>query len=66
MVFCLLWLKVLCPESSGSKPTAETGEVCHALTDHHVATRVGGVLKGFATPTEGYDMESAFVAAVLE
>lgn len=62
----LLWSKLFCPDSSGSKPTAEAGEVCRVLTDHHVAVRVGGVLNGLATPTEGYVTESTFVAAVLE
>ena len=57
---------MLCPDSSGSKPTAEAGEVCRTLTDYRVAVRVGGVLNGLATPTEGYVTESAFVAAVLE
>ena len=58
----ICFLKVQCPDPPKSAP----GEACQALTDHRVAVRVGGVVKGLTTPTKGYDSEPAFVTDVLK
>ncbi len=62
MICYVCFLKVLCPDPPKSVP----GVACQALTDHRVAVRVGGEVKGLTTPTKGYDSEAAFVMDVLK
>ena len=55
----MLLVQVVCSES-------QAGQVCESLAAKRIAVRVGGAVKGLATPPGGYDTESAFVGAVLE